>query len=368
MDNRERVVTLFVMLFLSALFITPLVSAADELEIFAGQDKNSIVNREMRFNDPAIIKPDPLDPEKDYTFSWDFDDRVDLDLDGKRNNDGESFDRYPTWVYDVPGIYIVTLTVSDGTNVVMDTLQVTVREDEPPYLQVEPYQVVPYGIPCQLNVTAHDDAVEDLIWEWNLGDGGRSTEPAPLTHTYEQLGELDVTVHVIDLAGNEASAMFTVDVVDVSKPRCKAGPDVTIMVNETVYFDGTGSSDNVGITSWSWSYMYGDLAVMLTGPTPNQTFYRPGTYVVGLRVHDAAGNAATDTMTVTVRSPGGNDGGNEVPNVFEPTWEFNVWRSIILLVVVIVSFASSSAFNSLRDRRTDSLQDRDVFFRHRSSL
>jgi PKD repeat protein len=351
---------------LTAVIVVQQVSAADELEIFAGQDKNSIVNRQLRFNDAEIIKPDPPDPVREYTFSWDFDDRLDLDLDGIRNNDGESLDRYTTWAYDTPGIYIVTLTVSDGTNVVLDTLQVTVREDEPPYLQVEPYQVAPYGIPYQLEVTAHDDAVEDLAWEWDLGDGGLSTEPAPLTHTYGQLGELEVIIKVVDLAGNEASARFTVDVVDVSKPRCDAGPDVTINVNETVDFDGSGSSDNVGVTDWTWTFPYGDGVVTLSGPMTNHTFRISGTFVVGLRVQDAAGNAATDTLTVNVRSPGGDDGGNEEPYVFEPVWELKVWRSLILVVLVIVAFAVSSTINSLRERRTDSLRDLDVYYRHRA--
>lgn len=367
MYNPKRVEALFVLLCLLTVLAFPHVSSSGDLEIFAGQDKNSIVNRPLRFNDPQIIKPDPLDPERDYTFSWDFDDRLDLDQDGFRNNDGESLERYPTWIFDTPGIYIVTLTVSDGTLEAMDTLQVTVREDVSPFLQVEPYQVVPYGIPYQLNVTAHDDAVEDLIWEWDLGDGERSREPAPLTHTYEQLGELKVTVNVVDLAGNEASAMFTVDVVDVSKPRCDAGPDVTINLNETVEFDGTGSSDNVGLKGWTWTFTYGDAVVTLSGPTPDHSFFIPGTYVVGLRVNDAAGNAATDTMTVTVRSPGGNDGGEDDEDEFSPLWEYKIWRSIILIVIVVVAFAASSLVNSIREQRIDSTRDQLVFFRHRSS-
>jgi PKD repeat protein len=352
---------------LSAVIVLQHVSAAEELEIFAGQDKNGIEKKQLWFNDADIIKPDPPNPERDYTFSWDFDDRLDLDLDGKRNNDGESLDRYPTWVYDAPGIYIVTLTVSDGTNVVMDTLQVTVREDEPPYLQVEPYQVAPYGIPHQLEVTAHDDAVEDLVWEWDLGDGGLSREPAPLTHTYEQLGEMEVTVRVIDLAGNEASATFTVDVVDVSKPLCDAGPDMNIMVNETVDFDGTGSSDNVGLTGWTWTFTYGDAVVTLSGPTPNHTFHIPGTYVVGLRVHDAAGNAATDTMAVMVRSQEGNDGAEDDEGEFSPILVRGVWRPFTLLVIVVVAFVASSLVNSIREQRIDSTRDQQVFFRRRST-
>jgi PKD repeat protein len=369
MSNPSRVTVLIVVLILSAVLPSSPAAAAGELTVFAGQDKTWCVNREYDINDAQIITPSPLDPEKSYSFSWDFDDRVDSDLDGIKYNDGESNEQYTSWVYHKAGTYTITLTVFDGTDVARDTLIVTVHEDLPPILQVEPYQMAPYGIPYQLDVVAEDDVdpVEDLRWEWVLGDGQTSMEPSPLNHTYGRLGEMNVTVFVFDRGGNEASFRFIVEVVDVTKPRCDAGPDVTIMVNGTVYFDGTGSSDDVGITSWSWQFMYGDLAVMISGPTSDQTFYRPGTYVVGLQVQDAAGNTASDTMTVTVRSPGGGDDGEEDPEVFEPRWEYNVWRSLVLVVIVVVAFAVSSVTNSVRERGMESHKDQDIFFRVRPS-
>ena len=138
------------------------------------------------------------------------------------------------------------------------------------------------------------------------------------------------------------------------------------MVNGTVYFDGTGSSDDIGITSWTWTFSYGEALVTLTGPAPNHTFLIAGTFVVGLRVQDAAGNAATDTMTVTVRSPGGDDGGRDDPDVPGPEAGYKVWRSLILVVIVVVAFAVAITVNSLQDRRWESLMDQSVFFRRRS--
>ncbi len=98
------------------LVVTSEVWAADELEIFAGQDKIVRVNTPLEFNDAEIVKPNPLDPERTYTFSWDFDNQKDISLDNPPiyDNDAESNERYTEWTYHLSGTFIVTLTVEDG--------------------------------------------------------------------------------------------------------------------------------------------------------------------------------------------------------------------------------------------------------------
>ena len=56
-----------------AVIIASEAAAAEELEIFAGQNKNGRVNVPIPFNDAMIIAPDPPNPERTYIFSWDFD-------------------------------------------------------------------------------------------------------------------------------------------------------------------------------------------------------------------------------------------------------------------------------------------------------
>lgn len=84
---------------------------------------------------------------------------------------------------------------------------------------------------------------------------------------------------------------------DTSPPVASAGSNKTVKVNTVVNFDAGGSSDNVGIASYEWDF--GD-ETQGTGGTTTHTYTEPGTYIVRLRVWDAAGNNDTDSITVTV--------------------------------------------------------------------
>jgi len=82
-------------------------------------------------------------------------------------------------------------------------------------------------------------------------------------------------------------------------PVANAGPDQAVEEDALVTFDGSGSSDNVGIVSYVWAFT--DVTPQtLTGVNPIYTFATPGIYTVTLDVRDASENLATDTVTITV--------------------------------------------------------------------
>lgn len=332
------------------------------MEIFAGQDKVVKVGTPLSFNDAELIKPDPPDPERTYTFRWDFDDMVDMDLDSIRDNDGQSHDRYTEWTYHRTGVFVVTLTVSDGIHVAKETLTVTVIENFPPTLLVSGDHMACVGMPTKLSVTAVDidDDVELLRWEWNMGDGGRSEERGPVTYTYEEMGVFTVHVVVTDPSGNDAHASYNVTVIDGNSPVCDAGSDVSTMVNSTVHFDGSKSRDNVGVTGWRWSFEYNGSVVTLTGPQPEFTFWTAGTYIVGLKVTDEAGNEDMDTMTVMVKTPGGDL--PEDTGQFEPKVDDMGMRAIVLTLLIVVCIAISVVINYWRRVYVSSQKEERIFF------
>jgi len=109
-------------------------------------------------------------------------------------------------------------------------------------------------------------------------------------------------------------------IVDANNLVADAGSDQTVNEDTQVNFDGSGSTDNVGIVSYVWTFT--DVTPKtLTGKNPNYVFATPGTYTVTLNVTDAAGNWDTDTVVITVSevtTPDGTEQDDTKPDATEP--------------------------------------------------
>jgi PKD repeat protein len=151
--------------------------------------------------------------------------------------------------------------------------------------------------------TASSDNVGVTVWTWILDDGGMKVNlegPEP-SYLFHRAGTYKVTLTVQDAFSNSHSDELEVRVRDITPPIPDAGMDIEVIQNSTVVFDGTGSTDNVGITSWTWYFTYGGMERELEGQNPRFIFYDPGVYVVILEVDDKAGNSNSTSLTLTVR-------------------------------------------------------------------
>jgi PGF-CTERM protein len=227
------------------------------------------------------------------TYEWD------VDGDGTYETSGST----PSHSYSSPGTYTVTLKVEDGgSNVETDTMTVTVSDTTGPTASVGSDTTVTVGTAVTFDGSTSTDNVGVTSYEWDVdGDGTTDATGAAPSHTFATAGTYDVTLTVKDAAGNTDTATRTVTVADKSVPTASVGADTTVDVGAAVTFDGSGSADNVAVTSYEWD-VDGDGTVDATGATATHTYASAGTYTATLTVTDDAGNSDTATRTVTVEA------------------------------------------------------------------
>ncbi len=84
-------------------------------------------------------------------------------------------------------------------------------------------------------------------------------------------------------------------------PVANAGADTTTIVGSAVSFDGSLSTDDMDIISYSWDFDASNgITAEATGTAATKTYVDAGNYIVTLTVTDNAGQKSTDTLQVTV--------------------------------------------------------------------
>ena len=87
-------------------------------------------------------------------------------------------------------------------------------------------------------------------------------------------------------------------------PVANAGADKTATIGSAVSFDGSASTDDKGIASYSWDFDASNgITSEATGKTATKTYTTAGTYTVTLTVTDTSGQKSTDTLNVVVSEP-----------------------------------------------------------------
>lgn len=195
----------------------------------------------------------------------------------------------PTVVYNTPGMYTVTLVVSNaaGSNTATQTNYITVNAGPTA------------GFTSSINgavVTFTNTSSNSSSYAWDFGDMSNSSQPNP-THTYSEDGVYTVTLTATNPCG---TSTFTQAVTIVTPPSA----DFTASPGSgcgplTVQFTN-GSSANA--TTFNWSFPGGTPASS-TVENPTVVYNTPGTYTVTLVASNSAGsNTATQTNIVTVNS------------------------------------------------------------------
>ena len=93
-------------------------------------------------------------------------------------------------------------------------------------------------------------------------------------YTFLVNGTYEVNMTAMDLAGNSAWDVVVVNVllVDDVAPVADAGVNQSVDQGTAVTFNGVGTTDNVGIVNYTWTFVYEEVNVTLYNVVESRLF------------------------------------------------------------------------------------------------
>lgn len=199
----------------------------------------------------------------------------------------------------------VTATYADAQ------AQTTVSVIDPPPTAVidQPFSTAQLGEPTEFAAVGSDDNDKIVKYSWCFGDGACGLG-ASETHTYDAPGTYNVTLTVVDSAGQRDTTSRVITVDSDREPTAHLDCTGSLLVaGETVTCDASGSSDDDQIVSYQWQFIEtmddGSTTSTRTvhrgtGVSERFTYSSPGVYAVELTVVDKQGNTDTTQQAITV--------------------------------------------------------------------
>jgi PKD repeat protein len=206
--------------------------------------------------------------------------------------------------FDTSGYFIITLTVTDPSgNSHSDTMNVTVTDEEVPVASAGDDTWINQGEAVTFDASSSSDNVGIVAWEWScLYAGGiEGSSDETWVFTFHLAGVYRIELYVYDRAGFHDMDEVVVTVYDITPPAASVPATGTVDQGMPFTFNGTGSTDNVGVVDWTWSFVYEADVQVLSGEVSSFTFQIPGDYEVTLTVVDEARNSDSSVLLLHVR-------------------------------------------------------------------
>ncbi len=207
---------------------------------------------------------------------------------------GTSIDQNPSYMYQSPGEYIVTLTVTGiGTEQCTFTTDTTITVNGAPEAMFE-YENTCLGDSTYFTDLSYSQYGFVSQWDWDFGDGNTSTMEDP-SHYYQNNDDYEVTLIVTDNYGCSDTISLWVQVYDSPNPSF-TWDQVCDPVGQVNYFDeSTPGTDGAPIVGWSWELDDGYFSSEID---PSYIYNIIDTcYTILLTVTDNNGCESTDTNT-----------------------------------------------------------------------
>jgi len=292
--------------------VTVTVSAVNAVPVAsAGAAQTVVVGQPVMLDGTASTDAD----RQPITFTWKL---ISKPAGSAAALTGEATAR-PMLTPDVPGVYAVSLVVSDGmSNSEPAVTSVTAGvANVAPVARAGVDQNVMVGAVVTLDASASSDANRDpLTYRWTLiskpaGSAASLSAAGDVrpTFTADVAGTYVWSLQVSDgLLSSDFSAVSVVASSINAAPVANAGTDQSVMVGTAVTLDGSTSSDaNRDPLTYQWSVVTrptGSAAALSSAVAvrPVVTPDLPGTYVFSLVVSDGVSSSLPDLVVVQAAS------------------------------------------------------------------
>ena len=174
--------------------------------------------------------------------------------------------------------------------------------NEPPVSTIDSITSYPND-KVYFNGSSTDVDGEIISYRWTSSIDGMISEQRNFSTSDLSIGYHTIILEVLDNEGAWSSPVSQELRISAS-PVAIAGQDVSTSPGSTVQFSGAGTDDG-SITKYEWDFDGDGIFEWSSNENGLTTFIynNAGTYTVTLRVTDDGGKTATDSLTVTVKSP-----------------------------------------------------------------
>ncbi len=269
--------------------------------------------------------------------------------------DGISTPEYPAVTETSPDIFQSTLNVPVNASVMhynirasddrgswnnTNVLNRDVEDNIEPLAVVQPSANTALGTPYRFNGSSSQDNIGIVYYNWSFVHDGMAIalngmEPI---FNFTKYGTYAVTLTVTDADGNWDTTSITVSTNDGISPVADFWIEPIGYVGQFVDFDGSSSTDNVGIVEYSWTFYHNGTLVTLNGQNLEFRFWEAREYNVTLTVTDAAGNSDQNSFVVHVLHD----------NLIEPS-ELPWWAIGLVLMILLVIITTVFIFRTSKN-------------------
>ena len=258
-------------------------------------------------------------------------------------------------------IYTVTVTDTSNNSYLGPIRVVAVMDNDAPRADAGSDRVMDQSTNITLDGGASTDNIGIVNYVWSFIYDGKPNIyfGKAVTLQFNISGVYNITLNVTDGVGNFDADTVRITVLDSEPPVADiSGKFADIEPGETVTFSGEGSTDNQGITNWTWNVTTPSGTYVRYGSSIDIEFEGKGTYGITLCVEDAGGNADSVSKTIIVGESNGkpdddndddnDDGNNETTSEEDKQGVFFYIVSGVLALVIISAIVYFFVFRNRR--------------------